>query len=112
MIENWVKNGKTADGRQRLYNTVNKKSKIVEYKGFNVDLKFLALSLKLKGMSYRAIADIIGCSHPTIMRWHDKFFHLFDNDYITNNKDTVFEDVEIDEMFTYVKKKQKKFISG
>jgi transposase-like protein len=110
-MEHWVKNGKTADGRQSFYDTINKKSKLSDYKVFTTYEKFFAISLKLKGLSFRAVADIIGCSHPTIINWFNKFYYLFYNDFIINNQNKSFDDVEIDELFTFIKKKRKKFTS-
>jgi transposase-like protein len=112
MIENWVKNGKTSDGRQRYYNTLTKKTKLSEYKIYSPELKALAICLRLKGMTFRGIADVLLCTHPTVMKWFDEFTELTDADFISSDKTRVHEHVEIDELFSFVKKKLKKSISG
>jgi len=112
MKQNWVKNGKTADGRQRFYDTISHKSKLNEYRIFDTNMKFLAISLKLKGMTFRDVADIVGCTHPTIINWYKKFADLFTDDFVLQNQNKTFDDVELDEMFTYVQKKRTKYTYG
>ena len=65
--------------------------------------KILALVLYLSGLSMNAIGKIIGVSSQSIMRWirmfHDKF--VSEND--TKSK---IEEIEVDEMYSYINKKK------
>ena len=71
--------------------------------------KILALILYLSGLSMNMTAQIIGVSTQTIMRWIRLFYHKFANpaQHASN-----IEEIEVDEMFSYLGKKKSLFGSG
>ena len=71
--------------------------------------KILALILYLSGLSMNMTAQIIGVSTQTIMRWIRLFYHKFANpaQYASS-----IEEIEVDEMFSYLGKKKNLFGSG
>jgi transposase-like protein len=71
--------------------------------------KILALILYLSGLSMNMTAKIIGVSAQTIMRWIRFFYHKFANpaQHVSN-----IEEIEVDEMHTYLCKKKNLFGSG
>ena len=71
--------------------------------------KVLAISMYLSGMSMTATAKIIGTTTQSVMCWIRKFYE--------QNKDAPMpeqniEEVEIDEMFSYIHKKKQQFGYG
>ena len=71
--------------------------------------KVLALILYLSGLSMNMTAKIIGVSVQTIMRWIRLFYHKFAE---TMQYDSTIEEIEVDEMVSYIGKKKTKFGSG
>jgi len=71
--------------------------------------KILALVLYLSGLSMNMTAKIIGVSAQTIMRWIRLFYDKFANSAQHNAS---IEEIEVDEMFSYLGKKKNLFGSG
>jgi hypothetical protein len=71
--------------------------------------KILALILYLSGLSMNMTAKIIGVSAQTIMRWIRLFYDKFacQDQHAAN-----IEEIEIDEMFSYLGKKKNLFGFG
>ena len=65
--------------------------------------KILALILYLSGLSMNAIGNIIGVSTQSIMRWIRMFYDKF---IPQNEIETKFDEIEIDEMYSYINKKK------
>jgi transposase-like protein len=78
-------------------------------KGFSIKEKSLAITLYLSGLSMNAIAQIIGTTAQSVMRWiKDKAHELpKEQPQITGPLN-----VEIDEMHHYIAKKNKSSGSG
>jgi len=71
--------------------------------------KILALFLYLSGLSMNAIGNIIGVSTQSIMRWIRMFYDKF---IPQNEIETKFDEIEIDEMYSYINKKKIQSGSG
>ena len=71
--------------------------------------KILALILYLSGLSMNAIGKIIGVSTQSIMRWIRMFYDKF---IPQNEIETKFDEIEIDEMYSYINKKKIQSGSG
>ena len=71
--------------------------------------KILALVLYLSGLSMNAIGNIIGVSTQSIMRWIRMFYDKF---IPQNEIETKFDEIEIDEMYSYINKKKIQSESG
>jgi len=71
--------------------------------------KILALILYLSGLSMNMTAKIIGVSVQTIMRWIRLFYDKF-ADHAQSAANV--EEIEVDEMFSYLGKKNNLFGSG
>ena len=71
--------------------------------------KILALVLYLSGLSMNAIGNIIGVSTQSIMRWIRMFYDKF---IPQNEIETKFDEIEIDEMYSYINKKKIQSGSG
>ena len=69
--------------------------------------KILALVLYLSGLSMSAIGKIIGVSSQSVMRWIRMFYDKFASENDINAK---IDEIEIDEMYSYIN--NKKFQSG
>ena len=68
--------------------------------------KILALVLYLSGLSMTMIGKIIGVSTQSVMRWIKMFYEKF----VENESQANIEEIEVDEMVSYINKK--KIISG
>ena len=68
--------------------------------------KILALVLYLSGLSMTMIGKIIGVSTQSVMRWKKMFYEKF----AENESQANIEEIEVDEMVSYINKK--KIISG
>lgn len=64
--------------------------------------KILALILYLSGLSMNMIGKIVGVSGQSVMRWIKMFYEKFINDDIQSK----IEEIEIDEMVSYINKKK------
>lgn len=71
--------------------------------------KILALILYLSGLSMNMTAKIIGVSTQTVMRWIRLFYDKLANDTQPAPK---IEEIEVDEMYSYLGKKKNLFGSG
>jgi transposase-like protein len=71
--------------------------------------KILALILYLSGLSMNMTAKIVGVSAQTIMRWIRFFYDKFANQ---NQHVSHIEEIEVDEMFSFLGKKKSLFGSG
>ena len=71
--------------------------------------KILALILYLSGLSMNMTAKIIGVSAQTIMRWIRIFYHKFSD---SPQHGSTIEEIEVDEMVSFVGKKKTIFGSG
>ena len=103
--------GKSPKGFQRYYNTETKKYHQDGSTRANMNTKLLAVYLYISGLTLRKIESMMGIHNTTILYWVKKHSHYFDVDS-TINKSETYEHVEIDEMFTFLKKKLKKSTSG
>ena len=106
-----VKYGKTEKGVQRYKDIKTGKITLEEYQRPDLYTKFYAILLYINGLSFRRVGEIIGVDNTSVLKWYKKFSHLFQLGETIDLNQT-FEDVEIDEMFTYLKKKTKNFTSG
>ena len=99
-----VKNGKSSKGIQRFYNKETKKySSEVTFRP-PTSLKLLATYLYISGLSLRKVGEILGVHNSSVLRWIKKYSSFFDYKQ-TFDKNAVYEDVEVDELFTYLLKK-------
>jgi len=106
-----VKYGKTQKGVQRYKDKETGKIILEEYQRPDLYMKFYAIVLYINGLSFRRVGEMLGVDNTSVLKWYNKFGHLFQiNETINLNQR--FEDVEVDEMFTYLKKKTKNFTSG
>lgn len=64
--------------------------------------KILALVLYLSGLSMTMIGKIIGVSTQSVMRWIKMFYEKFVEDEAQSN----IEEIEVDEMVSYINKKK------
>ena len=64
--------------------------------------KILALVLYVSGLSMSAIGKIIGVSSQSVMRWTRMFYDKFASENDTNAK---IDEIEIDEMYSYINNK-------
>ncbi len=71
--------------------------------------KILALILYLSGLSMNAIAKIIGVSSQSVMRWIRMFYDKFIS---KNDINSEIEEIEVDEMYSYINKKNIQSGSG
>ena len=105
------KYGKAKDGVQKYIDCETGKIFQEEYTHSDLYTKFFAIILYFNGLPYRRVGQIIGVHHTTVIKWQKKFGHLFDFKS-TFDPNQTFEDVEIDEMFTFIKKKIKRHTFG
>ncbi|MDR2574240.1 MAG: hypothetical protein LBC94_07885 [Desulfovibrio sp.] len=63
--------------------------------------KILALTLYLSGLSMNMTGKIVGASTPSIMRWIKAFYHKYAD---IPTPDGTVEEVEIDEMHSFIGK--------
>lgn len=71
--------------------------------------KILALILYLSGLSMSAIGKIIGVSGQSVMRWIRMFAEKF---AMEAQEESTIEEIEVDEMHTFINKKKNLFGSG
>ena len=71
--------------------------------------KILALVLYLSGLSMSAIGKIIGVSSQSVMRWVGMFYDKFVSENDTKAK---IDEIEIDEMYSYINNKKIQSGSG
>lgn len=64
--------------------------------------KILALVLYLSGLSMTMIGKIIGVRTQSVMRWIKMFYEKFVEDEAQSN----IEEIEVDEMVSYINKKK------
>ena len=104
-----VKNGFMAGNqRYKCKNCSFQFTKEVSH-GKPVKDKILALILYLSGLSMNMTAKIVGVSVQSIMRWIRLFYHKFAGNV---QHDSTVEEIEVDEMVSYIGKKKTKFGSG
>jgi len=82
------------------------------YSGLDLEEKLFILTLRHKGLSYRKIGEIVNVSYVTVYNYCTKYYQLLNTQELISNKDKVFNDVEIDELFTFIKKKKRNYIFG
>lgn len=111
MEANVIKNGKNSKGVQRFYNKDTKKYSLEKTFRPPTSVKLLAAYLYISGLSLRKVGETLGFHNTTILRWVDEYSQIFDYKQ-TVDKNVVYEDVEIDELFTYLIKKKLNSISG
>jgi len=111
MNKNVVKNGKNVKGVQTYYDKDKKKYFTENYQRPPLHIKFFAILMYINGLPFRRVGEIIGVDHTTVMKWLKKYSHMFDFES-TTDKNMVYEDVEIDEMFSFIQKKTKKCTYG
>ena len=71
--------------------------------------KIIALILYLSGLSMSAIGKIIGVSSQSVMRWIRMFYDKFISENDTKSK---IDEIEVDEMYSYINKKRIQSGSG
>ena len=106
-----VKRGKTKDGRQIYYNTQTNKRFMLDYQRGRSEIKAIAVTLYLRGLSFRKVSEILGVSHVSVSRWFKELVETVDNQIIIKKDNKIYKNLEIDELFTFEKKKVKKLIS-
>jgi len=106
-----IKVGKNRKGVQRFYNRLTGKYELESTTRIPIQVKLFSIYLYMSGLSFRRVGDIIGVANSTVLNWFNTYHHLF-NDVVTDNQEVMHEDVEVDELFTYLKKNIKKSTSG
>ena len=71
--------------------------------------KILALVLYLSGLSMNVIGKILGVTAQSVMRWIKMFYDKFVTE---NDVESYIEEIEVDEMHSYINKKKIQFGSG
>lgn len=73
--------------------------------------KLLAIKALLRNGGFRAVAEVFGVSHSTLIYWFRKFHEECQDELerakIEYQNDETPDTIEIDEVYTYVKKKAK-----
>lgn len=108
---NLIKNGKTYKGIQTYFNKETGKYVREESLRPPEKLKLLSTYLYINGLSSRTVARILGVTYSSVLRWSKKYSDFL-NFKDTFDKNIEYNDVEIDEMFTFLLKKRKNYISG
>ena len=106
-----VKNGKTEKGVQKYYNRQTKKYHLEASQRAPEYIKFMAIFLYMRGLSSRVVGQLFGVAHTTILDWIYNYGYMFDFS-TTVDKSKTYDDVEIDEMFSFCEKKTLKFMYG
>jgi transposase-like protein len=96
----WIKYGKTTKGQQRWRNKITKQLKTDDLLMQPKEVKYLAIKMHLCGLSFNKCSEIVGVSPATVYNWFIKFGELIKNTEGLN--------VDIDEMWHYCLKKNKK----
>ena len=111
----YVKNGKT-NGVQRYKCKNCNRSFGDNFRKFSYKDKQTFLDLYLNGFGVRASARFLGCSHPLLLRWIKKLAQIVREELIsaTNNleENTLPDVIEMDEIYTRVKKGETKYPFG
>lgn len=112
-----VKNGFDKTGRQKFLDKETGKTFAEGQKPYStIEKKITACLAYFKGMSYRSVSELFDVSHVTVYNWVNEFSDMVRVNFgeIHQNNDTTieYEDVEIDEMFTYCQKKIVNCTSG
>ena len=106
----YVKAGLSKKGYQRVKCLETNKIVQLETTRVNPYIKLLCVFMVLRGSSYRKISEIVGVSHTSVANWTksvaDEIIKNFDLSDIKEAKD-----IEIDELYTYLVKKNKSHIS-
>ena len=106
-----IKNGKTQKGVQTYYNKETGKYVREESLRPPKKLKMLATYLYINGLSSRMVGKIIGVHNTSVLRWVKEYSDLFNfKDTIDENQE--YQDVEVDELFSFLLKKTKKSTFG
>jgi transposase-like protein len=110
--EKYVKDG-FAGGRQRYKCKECSYRFTVFKKGKRIDdfLVNLCLILYTRGMSFRGIEAVVGVSHVSVMRWVKEFGERMKNLFLFSSNERI-EEIEIDEMWSFVQSKKKMYGSG
>ena len=113
VLKNIVKYGKSPKGKQKYYNkeegrffTENPE------KRYTQTTKIQAVTLYTDGMGIRAIARFLGTSHVSVQNWIKNAAHSLPKPESEQPKPTDIQWVQLDEMWHYLKKKQKNSGSG
>ena len=104
-----IKCGKDRYGVQREFNKETKKY-VSNSKRATLPIKLVAIYLYYKGLTFRGVGDLLGFHNVTILNWFKEYKHLFED--FQPSQQPQYEHVEIDEMFTYLKKSLKKSTFG
>ena len=108
--EEYVKNGKNKDGKQKYKRKSDGKiiTEGVKQK-CSKDEKIWAVLLYLNGLTMNKIAILFGVSCTSVMRWIDSFTEEIKNNNQISNIQSI-KDIEIDELFTFLDSKKKDLI--
>ena len=109
--QNLIKNGKTPKGVQTYFNKETGKYVRAESLRPPENIKLLATYLYINGLSSRTVGRILGVDYSSVLRWSKKYSDLL-SFKDTIDKSLEYQDVEIDEMFTFLLKKRKNYIFG
>ena len=99
-----IKNGRNYKGIQRFFDCETGKYFLEESQRVPTDIQIMAIFLYHKGLSFRFVGNLFGVAHTTVMAWFKKHKHLFDFSSTVDTK-KVYDDVEIDELYTFCQKK-------
>ncbi len=109
MEGNWIKYGRNSRGDQRWKNTTTKEVRVDNSVRCSIETKYLAIRMHLCGLSFRKCSEIVGVSPATVYNWFIKFSKVIkDTEDLGVDQTKIYEDVEIDEMWHYCKKKLKR----
>jgi len=107
--EEYIKNGKTKDGRQKYKRKSD--GKIVTdgaKEQYDIENKLMAIILYLNGMTFSKLSKIYGVAHSTIIYWCDKLTDEIKNKFQMSDIQSI-NDIEIDELYHFLDSKKKEF---
>jgi transposase-like protein len=107
--DEWYKCGRDRKGNQRWKNKITGKVVNEVKVRPTIEQKYYAVKAYLLGMTFQACALLVGVSKVSVYNWFVKFGEIVKRtDFINADVNVVYEDVEIDEMWHFCKKKVKR----
>jgi len=106
-----IKAGLSRKGVQRFKDTTTGKVTLETSSRTPLGIKMLSTFLYMRGLSARTVGKIVGLHNTTILTYVKEFSDVLCSN-IPINQQIIFEDVEIDELFTFLQKKTQNCTSG
>lgn len=102
-----IKYGKNKSGNQRYKYRSTNKVKVERVNDCRMSIRMFCIFLYYKNMSYRKIGELMDVSHVSVYNWVKQYSsHVAQNFKLSEV--TEITDIEIDELYTYFKKKTDK----